>query len=78
MDQNETLDDLSRIVSTFCQERDWDQFHGPKDLAIGLVTEASELLEQFRFLSEQECLACLEEPGRRESIDRQGLDVTAR
>lgn len=38
------------LVREFCTARDWDQFHDPKELAIGLVTEASELLQLFRFL----------------------------
>jgi len=42
------------MVARFCEERDWDQFHNAKDLAIGIVTEASELLESFRFKSDGE------------------------
>jgi NTP pyrophosphatase (non-canonical NTP hydrolase) len=42
------------MVREFSEERDWDQFHNPKDLAIGIVTEASELLEMFRFKTETE------------------------
>jgi len=40
---------LKKDVATFIEARNWDQFHTPKDLAIGLITEASELLEHFRF-----------------------------
>jgi NTP pyrophosphatase (non-canonical NTP hydrolase) len=46
--------ELKRLVRIFSEERDWDQFHNAKDLAIGIVTEASELLELFRFKSEKE------------------------
>ena len=42
------------MVRKFSEDRDWDQFHNAKDLAIGIVTEASELLETFRFKSETE------------------------
>lgn len=42
-DIEQILDELRR----FNQERDWDQFHNGKDLAIGLSVEASELLESF-------------------------------
>jgi NTP pyrophosphatase (non-canonical NTP hydrolase) len=42
------------MVRKFSEERDWNQFHNAKDLAIGIVTEASELLETFRFKSEKE------------------------
>lgn len=46
------LQDLCEFVRTFCEERDWTQFHTPKELSIGMVTEASELLELFRFQSD--------------------------
>jgi NTP pyrophosphatase (non-canonical NTP hydrolase) len=48
------VEDLKQMVREFSEERDWDQFHNPKDLAIGIVTEASELLEMFRFKTEAE------------------------
>ena len=50
-DTKTTLEEIKQIVKNFCHERDWDQFHNAKDLAIGAVTESSELLEHFRFLS---------------------------
>ena len=46
--------ELKQMVRQFSEDRDWDQFHNAKDLAIGIVTEASELLETFRFKSEAE------------------------
>ncbi|GFO61681.1 nucleotide pyrophosphohydrolase [Geomonas silvestris] len=51
------------------------QFHGPKDLAIGVITEASELLEHFRFLSEDEALTLLRNPARKEQIEDELADV---
>jgi len=54
MDSKTTIDDLKNKVKKFCEDRDWDQFHNPKDLAIGIITEASELLEHFRFKSEED------------------------
>ena len=41
------LEELRKAIVKFTQERDWDQFHNGKDLAIGLSVEASELLEAF-------------------------------
>lgn len=43
----DSIKDLIRDIDRFTQERDWDQFHNPKDLAIALSIEASELLEVF-------------------------------
>lgn len=67
-DQTTTLDELKQIVRTFCEERAWDPYHGPKDLAIGLVTEASELLEIFRFVRERELKPLLDDPVTREHM----------
>ncbi|MFP3257101.1 MAG: nucleotide pyrophosphohydrolase [Candidatus Nanopusillus acidilobi] len=48
-DSNTNIAYLKEKVKQFCKERDWDQFHNPKDLAIGIVTEGAELLDIFRF-----------------------------
>ena len=48
------IERLKELVKNFCEERDWDQFHNPKELAIGLSTEANELLELFRFQTEEQ------------------------
>ena len=44
------LDQLRAIVREFVAERDWDQFHTPKNLASALTVEAAELLEHFQWL----------------------------
>ena len=54
MDEGISIADLKKRVQKFCEDRDWDQFHGAKDLAIGVITEAAELLEHFRFLSDDQ------------------------
>ena len=46
------LDQLCAIVRQFVDERDWDQFHTPKNLASALTVEAAELLEHFQWLKE--------------------------
>ena len=53
-DKEVTLEELKNKVKEFCEKRDWDQFHNPKELAIGMSTEANELLQIFRFKSEKE------------------------
>ncbi|MPM62810.1 hypothetical protein SDC9_109688 [bioreactor metagenome] len=49
-----TISEFQSVIRTFCDERDWQQFHNPKDLAIGISTEANELLELFRFKNQTE------------------------
>lgn len=41
------IKELQTAIAEFTKDRDWDQFHNPKDLAIALSIEASELLECF-------------------------------
>jgi len=48
------LDDLIKKVKKFRQERDWDQYHSPKNLAMALVVEAGELAEHFQWLTEEQ------------------------
>ncbi len=48
------IDDLTQKIITFRDARDWKQFHNPKDCAISLSLEASEVLEHFQWKSEKE------------------------
>jgi dCTP diphosphatase len=48
------LDDLRDTLRRFAEDRDWDQFHSPKNLATALSVEAAELLEQFQWLTEEQ------------------------
>ena len=48
------IDNLRNQLRTFAAERDWDQFHSPKNLASALAVEAAELLENFQWLTEAE------------------------
>lgn len=73
--EGQTVLRLQRTVQAFCEARDWDRFHTPKDLAIGIATEAAELLELFRFLDELESLALLDDPAKRRSIEDELADV---
>ena len=54
-DTTTVLAALKKDIEVFCTERDWDQFHGLKDLSMGLATEASEVMELFRFKSDDQC-----------------------
>jgi NTP pyrophosphatase (non-canonical NTP hydrolase) len=47
-----TIQSLTESLRRFAAERDWEQFHSPKNLAAALTVEAAELLEQFQWLTE--------------------------
>jgi NTP pyrophosphatase (non-canonical NTP hydrolase) len=48
------ISELTKKLTTFRDERDWKQFHNPKDLAVALTIEAAELLEAFLWKSSEE------------------------
>lgn len=49
---DDPLQQLAQDLNQFAQDRDWGQFHSPKNLASALTVEASELLEHFQWLTE--------------------------
>jgi dCTP diphosphatase len=51
------LEDLRDQLRKFAAERDWDQFHSPKNLAMSVSVEAGELLEVFQWLTEEQSRA---------------------
>jgi NTP pyrophosphatase (non-canonical NTP hydrolase) len=67
-DHDTVIAELKADVRTFCEARDWDQFHGARDLAIGIATEAAELLALFRFATEEDVEEALDQ-GRAEIQD---------
>ena len=48
----DSLDELNATLLAFARERDWEQFHSPKNLSMALAGEAGELLEHFQWLTE--------------------------
>ena len=47
------VQDIIKMVNTFVQERDWDQFHTPRNIALALLGEAGELCEIFQWLGDE-------------------------
>ena len=52
----DTLDHLRERLAAFAEQRDWNQFHNPKNLAMALAGEAGELLEHFQWLTFDEAV----------------------
>jgi NTP pyrophosphatase (non-canonical NTP hydrolase) len=50
----EELEALRQRLAAFAGERDWDQFHSPKNLAMALIAECAELVEHFQWLTEEQ------------------------
>lgn len=74
-DVGTSIEELKERVRLFCEAREWDPFHGAKDLAIGVITEAAELLDHFRFRSEAETEALFDQADQRAAIEAEVADV---
>jgi len=59
----------------FARERDWEQFHSPKNLATALAVEAAELLEPFQWLKEEESRRLAENPTDYARVKEEIADV---
>ena len=75
MDNKTTIFDLEQRIKKFCEERDWNQFHNPKDLAIGISTEANELLDIFRFKTNEQMVAMFQDSVMKVHIEEEIADV---
>lgn len=53
-EQSDRLEALRDRLRAFVRERDWEQFHSPKNLAMAMIVEAAELVEHFQWMTEQE------------------------
>ncbi len=72
-DEETNLYELKEKIRKFCEDRDWDQFHNIKDLAVALSIETSELLELFRWKNPQQVEEILK--NRKEDIKDELADV---
>jgi dCTP diphosphatase len=75
---SERLVDTSALASAlraFSAERDWDQFHTPKNLAMALSVEVAELLEPLQWLTPQQSLEVASDPERAQHIADELADV---
>ncbi len=75
MDSKTNIQELKDLVREFCEERDWDQYHNAKDLTHALIIEVAELLEHFRWKSENEIKELFDSTEKREHIGDELADI---
>src|SRR6266699_1475071 len=63
-DISTTLADLRELVRRFVEERDWRQFHSPKNLSMSLSIEAAELMEHFQWIDAAESRQIGDDPAK--------------
>ncbi len=66
---------LTQRIRDFSQERDWEQFHSPKNLAMAITGEAGELASEFQWLTAEESELKALSPDKLESIRLEIADV---
>ena len=74
-DPTTTVAALREAMRRFVAERDWEQFHSPKNLAMGLSVEAAELMEHFLWVSNEESHAVKSDPAGLAEVADEMADV---
>lgn len=70
-----TVSELKARVLAFVRERDWEQFHTPKNLSMALAAETGELMEHFLWASAEQSRVIANHPDRRAKIADELADV---
>ena len=66
---------VQQTMQNFVDERDWEQFHNPKNIAMALTVEAAELLEIFQWLSAEEAQNINNDPILKEKVSHELADI---
>ena len=74
-DQTTSLAELRTLMRTFVAERDWQQFHSPKNLAMSTAIEAAELMEHFQWLEVEASRCVINQPEKLAAIGEELADV---
>jgi dCTP diphosphatase len=74
-DSATTVAELKNRVLAFARERDWEQFHAPKNLSMALAAEAAELMEHFLWATPEESRAVALDPAGKARIAEELADV---
>ncbi len=74
-DTSTTLAEIKTRVLAFARERDWEQFHAPKNLSMALAAEAGELMEHFLWATPESSRSIAQDAARRKKIEEELADV---
>jgi NTP pyrophosphatase (non-canonical NTP hydrolase) len=68
-DQTTSVEELKTTVAKFVAARDWERYHGPKNLAMSISIEAAEIMEHFQWLTVEEADESMADPKVREEVE---------
>jgi dCTP diphosphatase len=74
-DKTTTVGELRERVLAFAREREWEQFHSPKNLSMALAAESGELMEHFLWAESKTSLEVARDPKKRPAIEAEIADV---
>lgn len=74
-DSQTTVAELKTKILSFARERDWEQFHAPKNLAMALAAEAGELMEHFLWETSENSKVIVYDSNKRVKISEELADV---
>ncbi len=74
-DRETAVAELREVVARFVREREWEQFHSPKNLAMALAVEAGELMEHFLWIDTEASRQVVADPARLEAVADEMADV---
>jgi NTP pyrophosphatase (non-canonical NTP hydrolase) len=67
--------ELQKRLAEFAKERDWDQFHSPKNLSMALAGEVGEFIELFQWMTDEESRTAMSNPKTKAKVDEEIADV---
>lgn len=74
-DRSSTIEELKQVVTAFVNERDWHQFHSPKNLSMAMSIEVAELMEHFQWISMEESRGVIQDPDKLSAVAEEMSDV---
>jgi NTP pyrophosphatase (non-canonical NTP hydrolase) len=74
-DSSTTVAEIKTRVLAFARERDWEQFHAPKNLSMALAAEAGELMEHFLWATPEASRMIATDTAKRKKIEEELADV---
>lgn len=74
-DDRTTIKDLRKEIGRFVTDRDWDRFHCPKNLAMGMAIETAELTEHFQWVDNDQSRRVVDDPEKFEQVKQELTDV---
>lgn len=74
-DEKVTFSEIRKKIASFVRERDWEQFHNPKNLSMSIAIEAAELMEHFQWADSEKSAEICTDPEKRLLVEEEIADI---